>query len=280
MKLLRVGDKGKEIPAIVDGENNYRDLSSLADDLKPSTLNFEIFKKIKDSDISKLPIISKDQRIGSCVNKPGKFIAIGLNYSDHAKETGAKTPTEPIVFMKATSSICGPNDEIEIPKGSNKLDWEVELAFVVGKYTKNISEKDAPDHILGYCIVNDVSEREWQIEKLGQWVKGKSGDTFGPTGPYLVTKEAINDINNLNLTTEVNGKKMQSGNTKNMIFNTNFILSYLSKFMSLQPGDLVTTGTPAGVGMGMSPQVFLKTGDNIKIAIDNLGTQTSKIVSK
>ena len=280
MKLLRVGDKGKEIPAIVDGENNYRDLSSLADDLKPSTLNFEIFKKIKDSDISKLPIISKDQRIGSCVNKPGKFIAIGLNYSDHAKETGAKTPTEPIVFMKATSSICGPNDEIEIPKGSNKLDWEVELAFVVGKYTKNISEKDAPDHILGYCIVNDVSEREWQIEKLGQWVKGKSGDTFGPTGPYLVTKEAIDDINNLNLTTEVNGKKMQSGNTKNMIFNTNFILSYLSKFMSLQPGDLVTTGTPAGVGMGMNPQIFLKPGDNIKIAIDNLGTQTSKIVSK
>ena len=280
MKLLRVGDKGKEIPAIVDNENNYRDLSSLVDDLKPSTLNFEILKKIKDSDILKLPIISKDQRIGSCVNKPGKFIAIGLNYSDHAKETGAKTPTEPIVFMKASSSICGPNDEIEIPKGSNKLDWEVELAFVVGKDTKNISEKDAPDHILGYCIVNDVSEREWQIEKLGQWVKGKSGDTFGPTGPYLVTKEAIDDINNLNLTTEVNGKKMQSGNTKNMIFNTNFILSYLSKFMSLQPGDLITTGTPAGVGMGMNPQVFLKPGDNIKIAIDNLGTQTSKIVSK
>ena len=280
MKLLRVGDSGKEIPAIVDNENNYRDLSSLVDDLKPSTLNFEILKKIKDSDISKLPIVSKDQRIGSCVNKPGKFIAIGLNYSDHAKETGAKTPTEPIVFMKASSSICGPNDEIEIPKGSNKLDWEVELAFVVGKDTKNISEKDAPDHILGYCIVNDVSEREWQIEKLGQWVKGKSGDTFGPTGPYLATKEEIDDINNLNLTTEVNGKKMQSGNTKNMIFNTNFILSYLSKFMSLQPGDLVTTGTPAGVGMGMNPQVFLKPGDNIKIAIDNLGTQTSKIVSK
>ena len=280
MKLLRVGDSGKEIPAIVDNENNYRDLSSLVDDLKPSTLNFEILKKIKDSDISKLPIVSKDQRLGSCVNKPGKFIAIGLNYSDHAKETGAKTPTEPIVFMKASSSICGPNDEIEIPKGSNKLDWEVELAFVVGKNTKNISEKDAPDHILGYCIVNDVSEREWQIEKLGQWVKGKSGDTFGPTGPYLVTKEAIDDINNLNLTTEVNGKKMQSGNTKNMIFNTNFILSYLSKFMSLQPGDLVTTGTPAGVGMGMNPQIFLKPGDNIKIAIDNLGTQTSKIVSK
>ena len=280
MKLLRVGEKGKEIPAIVDNENNYRDLSSLVDDLKPSTLNFEILKKIKNSDISKLPIVSKDQRIGSCVNKPGKFIAIGLNYSDHAKETGAKTPTEPIVFMKATSSISGPNDNIEMPKESKKLDWEIELGFVIGKETKNITEKNAQDHILGYCIVNDVSEREWQIEKLGQWVKGKSGDTFGPTGPYLVTKEAIDDINNLNLTTEVNGKKMQSGNTKNMIFNTNFILSYLSKFMSLQPGDLVTTGTPAGVGMGMNPQIFLKPDDNIKIAIDNLGTQTSKIVSK
>ena len=280
MKFLRLGKKDKERPAIIDKQNNFRDLSSLIKDFKPETLNFKTIQKIQNLDLSKLPIISKDERIGSCIKNPGKFIAIGLNYSDHAKETGAKTPTEPIVFMKATSSICGPNDEIEIPKGSNKLDWEVELAFVVGKDTKNISEKDAPDHILGYCIVNDVSEREWQIEKLGQWVKGKSGDTFGPTGPYLVTKEAINDINNLNLTTEVNEKKMQSGNTKNMIFNTNFILSYLSKFMSLQPGDLVTTGTPAGVGMGMKPQVFLKAGDNIKIAIDNLGTQTSKIVSK
>ena len=280
MKLLRVGDKGKEIPAIVDNENNYRDLSSLVDDLNPSTLNFEILKKIKDSDISKLPIVSKDQRIGSCINKPGKFIAIGLNYSDHAKETGAKTPTEPIVFMKATSSICGPNDEIEIPKGSNKLDWEVELAFVVGKDTKNISEKDAPDHILGYCIVNDISEREWQIEKLGQWVKGKSGDTFGPTGPYLVTKEEINDINNLNLTTEINGKKMQSGNTKNMIFNTNFILSYLSKFMSLQPGDLITTGTPAGVGMGMTPPDYLGDGDEMILRVDNLGEQKLKVVKE
>ena len=280
MKFLRLGKKDKERPAIIDKQNNFRDLSSLIKDFKPETLNFKTIQKIQNLDLSKLPIISKDERIGSCIKNPGKFIAIGLNYSDHAKETGAKTPTEPIVFMKATSSICGPNDEIEIPKGSNKLDWEVELAFVVGKDTKNISEKDAPNHILGYCIVNDVSEREWQIEKLGQWVKGKSGDTFGPTGPYLVTKEEINDINNLNLTTEINGKKMQSGNTKNMIFNTNFILSYLSKFMSLQPGDLVTTGTPAGVGMGMNPQVFLKPDDNIKIAIDNLGTQTSKIVSK
>tara|TARA_B100000686_G_scaffold347282_1_gene435619 strand:- start:487 stop:1329 length:843 start_codon:yes stop_codon:yes gene_type:complete len=280
MKFLRLGSRGKEIPAIVDSENNYRDLSSLIDDFKPINLNFDTINKINNLDISKLPIISKDQRIGSCINKPGKFIAIGLNYSDHAKETGAKTPTEPIVFMKATSSLCGPNDEIEIPKGSTKLDWEVELAFVVGKEVKNISEQDAPKHILGYCIVNDVSEREWQIEKLGQWTKGKSGDTFGPTGPYLVTKEEINDINNLNLTTKINDKTMQSGNTKNMIFNTNFILSYLSKFMSLQPGDLITTGTPAGVGMGMKPQVFLKSGDILKLTIDSLGEQTSKAVSK
>ena len=177
--------------------------------------------------------------------------------------------------MKATSSISGPYDDIEMPKDSSKLDWEVELAIVIGKETKNISEKEVSDHILGYCIVNDVSEREWQLEKSGQWVKGKSADTFGPTGPYLVTKEEIDDINNLNLTTEINGKKMQSGNTKHMIFNTNFILSYLSKFMSLQPGDLVTTGTPAGVGMGMNPQVFLKAGDNIKIAIDSCLLYTS-----
>ena len=280
MKFLRIGTKGKEKPAALDKNAKIRDLSSHITDFDPENLNFETINKLSKINLETLPELSPSERIGPCIFKPGKFVAIGLNYSDHAKETGAKTPTEPIVFMKASSSICGPNDEIEIPKGSNKLDWEVELAFVVGKDTKNISEKDAPDHILGYCIVNDVSEREWQIEKLGQWVKGKSGDTFGPTGPYLVTKEAINDINNLNLTTEVNGKKMQSGNTKNMIFNTNFILSYLSKFMSLQPGDLVTTGTPAGVGMGMNPQVFLKPGDNIKIAIDNLGTQTSKIILK
>ena len=220
------------------------------------------------------------KELGSCIGKPGKFVAIGLNYNDHAKETGSKIPTEPIVFMKATSSISGPNDDIVMPKNSKKLDWEVELAFVVGKKTKNISEKEAPDHILGYCIVNDISEREWQIEKLGQWVKGKSGDTFGPTGPYLVTKDEISDINNLNLTLEVNEKKMQSGNTKNMIFNTNFILSYLSKFMSLQPGDLVTTGTPAGVGMGMKPPVFLKPDDKIKLSIDNLGEQNSKVITE
>jgi 2-keto-4-pentenoate hydratase/2-oxohepta-3-ene-1,7-dioic acid hydratase in catechol pathway len=227
-----------------------------------------------------LPEVTNSARIGACINKPGKFVAIGLNYSDHAKETGSKAPSEPIVFMKATSSISGPNDDIVKAKDSKKLDWEVELAFVVGKEAKNISDKEAPNHILGYCIVNDISEREWQIEKMGQWVKGKSGDTFGPTGPYLVTKDEISNINNLNLTLDVNEKRMQAGNTKNMIFNTNFLLSYLSKFMSLQPGDIVTTGTPAGVGMGMKPPVFLKPGDKIKLSIDNLGEQNSKVITE
>ena len=279
MKLLRFGDKGKEKPAVLDKNNNIRDISSHIKDLNPNYLNFETFSKLNNLDLTKLPEITNSVRIGACVNKPGKFVAIGLNYSDHAKETGSKTPSEPIVFMKATSSISGPNDDIIMPKNSKKLDWEVELAFVVGKETKNISEKEAPNHILGYCIVNDISEREWQIEKMGQWVKGKSGDTFGPTGPYLVTKDEISDINNLNLSLDVNEKKMQAGNTKNMIFNTNFLLSYLSNFMSLQPGDIVTTGTPAGVGMGMKPPFFLKPGDKIKLYIDNLGEQNSKVIT-
>ena len=280
MKFLRVGEKGKEKPAILDKNNKIRDLSSHIKDFNSDNLNLETVSKLKNINLDSLPEIKSSHRIGACINKPGKFVAIGLNYSDHAKETGAKTPTEPIVFMKATSSISGPYDDIEMPKDSSKLDWEVELAIVIGKETKNISEKEVSDHILGYCIVNDVSEREWQLEKSGQWVKGKSGDTFGPTGPYLVTQDEIPDINNLNLILEVNGKKMQSGNTKNMIFNVNFLISYLSKFMSLQPGDLITTGTPAGVGMGMKPQVFLKSGDNIKLSIDFLGEQNSKVVIK
>ena len=280
MKLLRSGDKGKEKPAVLDKNNKIRDISSHIKDLNPEYLNFETLSKLNNLDLTKLPEINNSVRIGACINKPGKFVGIGLNYSDHAAETGAKAPSEPIVFMKATSSINGPNDDIIMPKNSKKFDWEVELAFVVGKETKNISEKEAPNHILGYCIVNDISEREWQIEKMGQWVKGKSGDTFGPIGPYLVTKDEISDINNLNLNLDVNEKKMQAGNTKNMIFNTNFLLSYLSKFMSLQPGDIVTTGTPPGVGMGMKPPVFLKPGDKIKLSIDNLGEQNSKIITE
>ena len=280
MKLLRYGEKGKEKPAVLDKYNKIRDISSHIKDLNHKYLNFETLSKLNNLDLTKSPEITNSVRIGACINKPGKFVGIGLNYSDHAAETGAKAPSEPIVFMKATSSINGPNDDIIMPKNSKKFDWEVELAFVVGKETKNISEKEAPNHILGYCIVNDISEREWQIEKMGQWVKGKSGDTFGPIGPYLVTKDEISDINNLNLSLDVNEKKMQVDNTKNMIFNTNFLLSYLSKFMSLQPGDIVTTGTPPGVGMGMKPPVFLKPGDKIKLSIDNLGEQNSKIITE
>ena len=280
MKLLRVGEKGKEKPATLDKSSKIRDLSSHIKDFNSDNLKLETVSKLKSINLDTLPEIKSSERIGACINRPGKFVAIGLNYSDHAKETGAKTPADPIVFMKATSSISGPYDDIEMPKDSSKLDWEVELAVVIGKETKNISEKEVSDHILGYCIVNDVSEREWQLEKSGQWVKGKSADTFGPTGPYLVTQDEIPDINNLNLILEVNGKTMQSGNTKNMIFNVNFLISYLSKFMSLQPGDLITTGTPAGVGMGMKPQVFLKSGDNIKLSIDFLGEQNSKVVIK
>ena len=278
MKLLRVGQKGKEKPAALDKNGKIRDLSSNIKDLNPKNLNFETISKLNKFDLETLPELSKSERIGSCITKPGKFIGIGLNYSDHAAETGAKVPSEPIVFMKATSSISGPNDDIEISKDSKKLDWEVELGVVVGKETKNIMEKDAPNYILGYCLVNDVSEREWQIEKMGQWVKGKSHDTYGPIGPYLVTKDEILNINNLNLSLDVNGKRMQTGNTDKMIFNVNFIVSYLSKFMSLQAGDIITTGTPPGVGMGMKPQTFMKVGDKLKLSIDNLGEQNSKII--
>jgi len=278
MKLLRVGTKGNERPAILDKNGKIRDLSSQIKDLIPDNLNFETILKLKNIDLEKLPELSKTDRIGPCVGKPGKFVAIGLNYSDHATETGAKVPSEPIVFMKATSCISGPDDDVELASNSKKLDWEVELGIVIGKETKDISEKEAANHILGYCLVNDVSEREWQIEKLGQWVKGKSHDTFGPIGPYLVTTDEIEDVNNLNLSLDVNSKRMQTGNTNKMIFNVYYIVSYLSKFMSLQSGDIITTGTPPGVGMGKKPQVFLKAGDKIRLSIDNLGEQNSKVV--
>jgi len=278
MKFLRVGPKNKEKPAILDQNGKIRDISSLIKDFNPENSNFETINKLNKINLETLPELSSSERIGPCIVKPGKFIAIGLNYSDHAKETGAKVPAEPIVFMKATSSINGPNDDIKVSKDSKKLDWEVELGIVIGKNLKNITEAEAPEYILGYCLVNDVSEREWQIEKMGQWVKGKSNDTFGPIGPYLVTKDEIPDINNLNLSLDVNGKRMQTGNSRTMIFNVNFIVSYLSKFMSLQVGDIITTGTPPGVGMGMKPQVFLKAGDKIRLSIDNLGEQNSKVV--
>ena len=278
MKLLRVGQNGKEKPAILDVDGKIRDISSHIKDLNPENLNFETFLKIQSFDLSKLPELSSNERVGSCITRPGKFVAIGLNYSDHAVEVGAEIPKEPIMFMKATSSICGPNDDVEIVSGSKKLDWEVELGIIIGKEAKHINESQSQEHILGYCLVNDVSEREWQIEKMGQWVKGKSHDTYGPTGPYLVTKDEIKDINNLKMFLDVNDERMQTGNTNTMIFNVDFIVSYVSKFMSLQPGDLITTGTPPGVGMGKKPQIFLKAGDKMKLSIENLGEQNSKVV--
>jgi len=278
MKLLRCGPLNKEKSAVLDKNGKIRDISSHINDLNPQNISFTNLEKLKNINLESLPEIPSSERIGSCIVNPGKFVAIGLNYSDHAAETGAKIPTEPIVFMKATSCIVGPNDNVVIPKNSKKTDWEVEIAFVIGKETKYIKEEDAPKHIFGYCLVNDVSEREFQIEKLGQWVKGKSADTFGPIGPYLVTKDEIPDVQDLNLSLDVNGKRMQTGNTSNMIFNINYILSYLSNFMSLQAGDIITTGTPPGVGMGMKPQVFLKSGDVMKLTIDHLGEQKQTVV--
>ena len=279
MKLLRIGNKGKEIPAVIDKNGKIKNLSSIINDFNPDNLNHSTINKINNLNLLDLPEVSEKQRIGACISKPGKFIGIGLNYSDHAAETGAKVPSEPIIFMKATNSINGPNDDIELETGSKKLDWEVELGIVIGKEAKNISEKDSKNHILGYCLVNDLSEREWQIEKMGGWTKGKSHDTYGPVGPYIVTPDEISNINDLNLSLDVNGKRMQTGNTGKMVFNVYYLVSYLSRFMSLQPGDLITTGTPPGVGMGRKPQVFLKDNDQIRLSIDNLGEQNSKVIS-
>ena len=278
MKLLRCGNVGKEIPATLDKSGKIRDISSYINDLNPENINFLNLEKLKKIDLENLPEISKSTRIGSCITKPGKFVGIGLNFSDHAAEIGAEIPKEPIVFMKASSCISGPYDDVIIPKGSKKCDWEVEIAFVIGKKVKNISETEAKNYIFGYCVVNDISEREWQLEGTGQWVKGKSADTFGPVGPYLVTADEIKNVQNLDMKLDVNEKNMQSGNTNKMIFNMNFLLSYLSKFMTLLPGDIVTTGTPPGIGNGKKPPIFLKIGDEIKLSINGLGEQKQKVI--
>jgi len=280
MKLLRVGQKGQEKPAALDKEGKIRDISSHISDLNPNHLNFETLAKLQKVNLESLPEVPASTRIGSCIAKPGKFLAVGLNYSDHAAETNAEIPKEPIIFNKAANCMVGPNDNIVLPKASKKLDWEIEIAFVIGKHTKYITEKQAPDHILGYCMVNDISEREWQIERGGLWDKGKSGDTFGPTGPYLVTKDELKDVQNLSMFLDIDGKRMQTGNTNKMIFNMNFILSYLSNFMSLQPGDIVTTGTPPGVGMGMKPAKYLQVGNKLKLNIESLGEQNSQVVAE
>ena len=280
MKLLRFGEPGKEKPAALDKDGKIRDLSQHVIDFNPSTLNFDTLDKLKKINLDSLPEVSSSTRIGSCIAKPGKFLAIGLNYSDHAAETNAEIPKEPIVFNKAANCMVGPNDNVILPKHSKKLDWEIEIAFVIGKNTKYVSEKDAPNHILGYCIVNDISEREWQIERGGTWDKGKSGDTFGPTGPYLVTHDELKDVQNLSMSLDIDEKRMQTGNTGKMIFNMNFILSYLSNFMSLQPGDIVTTGTPPGVGAGMNPKQFLKVGNKLNLKIEQLGEQNLVVIAE
>ena len=281
MKTLRFRKGSLVKPGILDEEGNVRDASSLVHDWDSSTVTIEKLESIKSIDLSTLPEVEKVDSIAPCVSKKsiGKFICIGLNYSDHAAETGMKVPPEPIMFMKATSAVIGPNDDVMIPKNSQKSDWEVELGVIIGKEAKYINEQQSQDHIAGYCIVNDLSERAFQIEHSGQWVKGKSCDTFGPIGPYLVTKDEIVDPQNLKLWLDLNGKRMQDGSTKTMVYGVNFLVSYLSRFMSLQPGDIISTGTPPGVGMGMKPQLFLKPGDIMTLGIEGLGQQTQKTIS-
>ena len=280
MKILRfrIGDEVK--PGILDADNNIRDASTLVTDWDNENVKIDKLNEVKNYDITTLPKVELFDSIAPCVCKKsvGKFICIGLNYSDHAEETGMAVPSEPIIFFKATSAIAGPNDNIIIPKNSMKSDWEVELGVIIGKEAKYISEDQSQNHIAGYCVVNDLSERAFQLEHSGQWVKGKSCDTFGPIGPYLVTKDEISDPQNLSMWLDVNGQRMQDWSTKTMVYSVNFLVSYLSKFMSLQAGDIISTGTPPGVGMGMKPQKFLKAGDELKLKIDNLGEQRSKLV--
>ncbi len=279
MKLLRVGEPGQEKPAVLDSEGGIRDLSAVIGDIEGTTLSPTSLATLAELDFQSLPLISADTRIGPCVAKPGKFICIGLNYSDHAAETGAAVPEEPVIFMKATSSIIGPNDEVEIPRASIKTDWEVELGIVIGTPAKYVDEASAMAHVAGFCVINDLSEREFQIERSGTWDKGKGCDTFGPIGPWLVTQDEIEDYDNLEMWLDVNGERRQRGSTKTMIFKLPKIVSYVSQFMSLQAGDIISTGTPPGVGMGMTPPTYLKAGDQIALGIDGLGQQTQRCVN-
>lgn len=278
MKLLRFGPKGQEKPGIVGADGAVRDLSGIVDDIAGDVLSDEGLAAISAADLSTLPVVDVD-RYGPCVGQVGKFICIGLNYSDHAAESGMDVPPEPVIFAKATSAICGPNDNIEIPRNSTATDWEVELGVVIGKHTKYVSEAEALDHVAGYCVINDISERDFQIQRAGQWVKGKSADTFGPIGPWLVTRDEVPDPQNLPMYLEVNGKRVQDGNTNTMVYGVAHVVSYLSQFMSLQPGDIISTGTPPGVGMGMKPSpVYLKPGDKMELGIVGLGIQNQDVV--
>ena len=279
MKLLRLGNIGSEKPAIIDSQNNFRDLSSVIDDLNPETLNFDIFEKIKKININDLPKLDPNSRIGACVSKPSKFIGIGLNFKDHAEEQNLPIPKEPIIFSKFTSCIVGPNDPIIVPKGSQHTDWEVELGFVIGKKALNVSVENALEHVLGFFLVNDVSERNYQKNKGLTWDKGKGFDTFGPIGPYIVTKDELADFDKLNMYLDVNGERMQTGNTEKMIFGVRELVSYMSSCMSLHPGDICCTGTPPGVGENMKPPRFLKGGEEVVLGIDKLGHQKHSVVA-
>ncbi|MCZ7481385.1 MULTISPECIES: fumarylacetoacetate hydrolase family protein [Rhizobium/Agrobacterium group] len=278
MKLMRVGQPGQEKPAILDAEGKVRDLSAHVKDIGGDAISPEGLKKIAAIDLATLPVLN-EERIGACVAGTGKFICIGLNFSDHAAETGATVPPEPVIFMKATSAIVGPNDDVTIPRGSEKTDWEVELGVVIGKTAKYVSEADALDYVAGYCVSHDVSERAFQTERAGQWTKGKSCDTFGPIGPWLVTKDEVTDPQNLGMWLKVNGQTMQDGSSKTMVYGVAHVVSYLSQFMSLHPGDVISTGTPPGVGMGQKPPRYLKAGDVVELGIEALGSQKQTFVA-
>ena len=278
MKLCRIGELGKEKPVIIDNDGSYKDLSRTISDLNPESLNFETFEKINKLNIKDLPTLDANSRIGACVNKPSKFLGIGLNFRDHATEQNLPIPKEPIIFSKFTSCIVGPNDNIEVPKNSNHTDWEVEIGFVIGKKAKYVKEKNALDYVLGFFLVTDVSEREFQKNKGLTWDKGKGFDTFGPIGPYILTTDEVKDYNNLNMFLDVNGERMQTGNTKDMIFNIEQLVSYMSHCMTLYPGDICCTGTPNGVGENMKPPKFLKGGEELILGIDKLGKQKHKVV--
>lgn len=279
MKLLRFGMQGHERPGVLDRDGHLRDLSGVVADISGETLLPESLRMLSEANILSLPLVSEGVRIGPCVAQVGKFICIGLNYADHAAESGAAIPREPVLFMKATSAICGPNDDVVVPRGSSKSDWEVELGVVIGKSALYVDESDALAHVAGYCVINDLSEREFQLEGTGQWVKGKSADTFGPLGPWLVTRDEVPDPQKLHLALEVNGKRYQNGSTSTMIFGVAHLVSYVSRFMSLQPGDIISTGTPPGVGMGQKPPVYLRAGDHIHLEISGLGEQNHRVVN-
>ncbi|CUH83752.1 fumarylacetoacetate hydrolase family protein [Thalassovita mediterranea] len=279
MKLLRYGAPGAEKPALLDQDGVIRDLSGVISDVAGAALSDETLTKLRALDTASLPAVADDPRIGPCVGQVGKFICIGLNYADHAAEAGMELPAEPVVFFKATSAICGPNDDVEIPRTSVKTDWEVELGVVIGKHAKYVTKEEALDHVAGYCVVNDLSERDFQLHRAGQWVKGKSADTFGPIGPWLVTRDEVADPQNLSMYLDVNGHRYQDGSTKTMHFDVATVISHLSQFMSLHPGDVITTGTPPGVGMGQKPETYLKAGDKMELGIEGLGVQTQNVIA-